>query len=379
MLCSREFDETKQEGAKPLIPTPTINSLKPYSLAKNPVGLFSPNAKKNPAQAWEIALANQYNLRDSLALSSVCRNFNCLFQPVLLAAKVYYAASLSEIEKDLRKAFKKNPRILSKTFDLGVVRGTLAQLALIGLDRTLRNDQGRIVDEGMAERIFKLHHELAPDTFENALKEAAPVAKLEDTTTKNARKSANLEAIQKVFEAITKNDAHTAGAVAGFKDWLKNQKPRVMTDHSYHFNLIHLLYCAFDTLTRKGLSLSGGWDGDVAAQFCFEIIGGTIEVELPPRIQQILRSGLSFLLHSNQPAPRTLDLCSILFNSSQPSWSSTPLRLGVNAYYGSMLTKQSGTILTARACFQNLLQQLYQPFLLTGHRGQEPCFRLLSA
>ncbi len=112
-----------------------------------------------------------------------------------------------------------------------------------------------------------------------------------------------------------------------------------MTDSLYHLNLIHLIYCAFDVFARRGGTLEGGWYGDLGDQYCFEIIGDAIESELPPRIQQILKSSLYHLLNVNRAAPRAVDPSSAIFKCHKPSWAATELHLGVNSYYDDI--KQS--------------------------------------
>ncbi len=333
---NKDDEKDEQNNAINSAPRITIQfSSVPEAIALDE-GIFELNTKNNnpAAEAMGIVLAEKWcNLSDFAKLASLSKNCNKFFQPSLLAAKVYYAAPLAEIEQEIRNAFAKDPTILSRTFHLGVASGTLSQLAVIGLDQTIRNDQDAIVDQGMAEKILELHAELSRDTYKQALENTKLAAPVEEEEEKKDRESANAKAVEDVFDAIRRNNLDTKQAIADFKTWVKNQKPKVMTDNRYHLNLIHLIYCAFDVLANRGDSLQGYQYGALGDQFCFEVIGDAIESELPPRIQQMLRSSLYHLLNWNRAAPRDVDLNATLFKSHKPSWSSTKLRLGVDSYY----------------------------------------------
>ena len=62
--------------------------------------------------------------------------------------------------------------------------------------------------------------------------------------------------------------------------------------------------------------------------FCFKIIGAAIESDLSPRVKQILRNGVYYLLHSSKKAPRELDVSGALFRGD-----GTNYLLGNASYY----------------------------------------------
>ncbi len=218
-----ESDEIQQEAEQnnSIISAPAITINPAHSGAALNLRLrLDAEKAKNEAAALGVALTYPFGVEESAALAKVSKNINSLFQPPLLAVKVYYAAPLAEIENDIRNAFKKNPKtdILLRTFHVGATSGTLSQLAVIGLDQTIRNDRDEVVDEGMAERALALHYELSPDTYEQALEKTRLAVLFEDEEAQNTRESANFEAVNAVFDSIQRNDADTKKNIADFKD-----------------------------------------------------------------------------------------------------------------------------------------------------------------
>src|SRR3982750_1091324 len=94
-------------------------------------------------------------------------------------------------------------------------------------------------------------------------------------------------AVNQVFEAIMRNDQYTHAAIKNFKEFVETTTV---------LNRIHLLFVAFDVLARRGSELHGQWWGKLADRFCFEVIGGGLQKDLPPRIQQLLKTGLYYIL-----------------------------------------------------------------------------------
>ncbi|HSW71021.1 MAG TPA: hypothetical protein VLH77_03470, partial [Gammaproteobacteria bacterium] len=97
--------EDEQNNAINSAPSITIQlSSVPEAIALDE-GVFELNAKKNnhAAEAMGIVLAEKWcNLSEFAKLASLSKNCNKFFQPSLLAAKVYYAAPLDEIEQEIR-------------------------------------------------------------------------------------------------------------------------------------------------------------------------------------------------------------------------------------------------------------------------------------
>ena len=169
---------------------------------------------------------------------------------------------------------------------------------------------------------------------QEALEQARLAAPLEAPEDKATRESLNLTALKQVFNAIKQNDKKTASAIEAFKEFVKSTKPAVMNDNRYYLNLIHLLYEAFSILTKRGEALPrvgrephGEWYGKLAERFCFEIIGG-LERELPPRIRQILRTGLYYVLNKERKVRRALDIDGTAFLGTAAG-----SLLGVDSYY----------------------------------------------
>ncbi|MEO9205768.1 MAG: hypothetical protein ABI296_08680 [Gammaproteobacteria bacterium] len=218
----------------------------------------------------------------------------------------FYAGPLDKIELCIRDAYAKKEKHLSDTLILAT------QLAIINLDYTIINRQGTQIDEGMTERLLKLHKELYPDTFPRALEQARLAAPLEEEKEKIERETDNLTALEKVFDAIKKNDENTAEAIQTFRTFVSDTKPESMTNNKYNLNLTHLLYAAFNILEKRGGELDGRWYGKLGDKFCVEIIGNILQKEdqLSARVQQILAGGLYDLFtnpNNNKPSRPALD------------------------------------------------------------------------
>jgi len=243
---------------------------------------------------------------------------------------VLMAAPLDQLEAEV----KKNPNVLLPTINIEGREGTLLQLAIIGLDQTIKSMNG-IEDEGMAERLMKLHVKFLPETVPQALEKArlASFDEFEVKETKRILKKARLLisfeeddeeakqlAVLNTAFNIVQNNKPLADIIV--KNYIKSIKPAVMTDNRYYLNLLQLLYRAFGLLATRGEELEGRWFGAQAHRFCLEIIGGAIEAELPPRQRQILMSGYCQLLYQNKKAGRLINL-------------DPEKRLGVDYYYNT--------------------------------------------
>lgn len=241
-----------------------------------------------------------------------------------ILALAYHAAPLNDVETLIRKAHARKEEHLSAT----LIQAT--KQAILDLDVTLRYAAGEEMSEGMAERLMKLHEELLPNTFSKCLEQAKLVVPLESIEEKETRESLNLAATNQIFDAIKKNDENTAEAIKTFKVFVKNTTT---------FNRIHLLYLAFDVLVRRsgefprinGDAHNGGWYGKLAEQFCFEIIGAAIELDLPARLRQRLKAGIYYIFTSGRDAIRVLDIDGFdrelrdlgYFNDEGSSWRPT--------------------------------------------------------
>jgi hypothetical protein len=219
---------------------------------------------------------------------------------ILISAEL--GAPLEDMDSYIRKAHARDevhlPEILRQAINK----------AIINLDQ----DYDKLkINEGMAERLFKLYAELYPSTLALALRQARLAAPREDEATRGFRVAANMRAVQKVFAAF-ENDANIPEAIDEFKAFVRSLKPETMRDKIYHLNLLQLVYLCFYTLALYGCRLpqtekdwGRGLNGKLAELFRFEVIGA-IQSELPPRIEQILEAKLCGMLENNQKITRTL-------------------------------------------------------------------------
>ncbi|HVY53490.1 MAG TPA: hypothetical protein VHA13_03120, partial [Gammaproteobacteria bacterium] len=179
---------------------------------------------------------------------------NSLLQKQILTL-VEYAAPLDEIEKYIRQAHAKNEPFLQDTLIRAI------QCAVIGLDQTIRDEngqelrdkEGKLLNEGMAERLLKLHAELFPENHENALAEARLAPPEESKEAKQKREDANTDAMGNLFTAFIQNDEKALSeAIETFKTFVKNLKPATITNNQYYLNLLHLISVAFNVLATRG-------------------------------------------------------------------------------------------------------------------------------
>ncbi len=273
--------------------------------------------------------------------------FHSSFEQEILAL-AYYAAPLEQVEAYIRKAHAKKESHLSATLVLATIQ------AIMNLDVTILDAKGEVITEGMANRLMKLHEELLPATFPQSLKQIRLAIPLEDENEKCAREDANVAAVTEVFEALKYNDEKTDPAIEKFVAFAKN---------STQLNRLHLLYVAFDALTRRGEELPtsktndpGGWAGALADRFCYEIIGAAIEKDFSPRMRKILEVGVFYILNRKKEAVRKLDI-------DGEDFAGTPgaeRELGVNSYYDVFWKKQTrGGGLAYRSFFKTCYDQLY--------------------
>lgn len=245
------------------------------------------------------------------------------------------------IKKELAKSEEKNS-LIDKSFTLAGMQGTPVQLLISSLDVTIRNKEDKEIDKGMAESLIDIVAELCPHRLKEVQEQAQMAAPIEDEKTKEERESTNLAAINQVFNAIKQNNEKvTKLAIETFKEFVNNKKSSLVNnkgyliDNRYYIDRIHLIYGAVDILAQRGGELPpvgaedfGRWYGKKADRFCFEIIGATLQLDLPPRPRQILRSGLYYLLNHNQKTERSIDVSGDLFRGV-----GTAYLLGGNSYY----------------------------------------------
>jgi hypothetical protein len=350
--------------------------------------------RRRQAEAMGVAFNFIYRSKDAVGLNQVNHHLYTLFQPKLRAVEpyhnvlkhVFYAGPLDQLETYIIK----NPEILLKTFNINDMQGTLVELAVIGLDQTIKSNDGTVVGEGVKEKLLQLHEELEkqkklqPGSHAIAL-EKANCASLHETAEEKAiRETNNVAALEQLFDAFVGNPNDTQEIKAGkittaittFKAFLKSLKQQMMTNgimktNQYHLNLIHLIASAFDVLGRRGGSLEGKWYGALGDRFCFEVIGGAIQSELPPRARQLIKQKLYSLFNENRQVIRDLDVNGALFKSFTSAFAK--FSLGVSLFYDDFGAGRGGSVggwLRAgvrrpSVYFYNLLQQFYQQPILT--------------
>jgi hypothetical protein len=341
----------------------------------------------------DIVFKFSYRSKEAAILSRLNHQFHRLFQPKLNRLKpyhdvikhVFYAGPLEKLEEYIRR----NPLVLLQTFSMSDMQGTLVELAVIGLDQTLRSSNGTVLSEGAEAKMLQLHEEmerqkvLPPGSHQDALEKAQRAGLQETAAEKATREANNVAAVGDVFNAFVGDDRDTPAvkaqkitdAINIFERFMKNLKQQmttngIMTTNKYHVNLIHLNAVAFDVLSKRGGTLQGQWYGALGDRFCFEVIGGAIQSKLPPRARQLLRGGIYYLFNTGRQITRDLDVNGLSFKSL-PSGSAV---LGLSLFYDDFGgTVRVGALeavwCTARAVrhvrFYNLLKQFYQPPILT--------------
>jgi len=134
---------------------------------------------------------------------------------------------------------EKNRNVLLPTVNITIqidgqslrLSGTLEQLAIIVLDRTIKTDRD-FEDKGCAETLRELRAELLPDTIPQALKQASFATSFEDKTTEEKRRSAELAILNQAFNLIK---ANKPGAHEIVRNYIKSTQPSVITDNKYFF------------------------------------------------------------------------------------------------------------------------------------------------
>jgi len=269
-----------------------------------------------------------------------------------VATLVYQASSFKRIEAYIRI----NPSILLKKFNRNGMEGTLLQMAIMCLNIK------------MADMLLKLHQELLPDSYGNALKQAVLAAPILDEKVQKNLEQNNMTIIHQTFNVfITGSKNHIDKAIENFNQFLKQKKPETIRNYLYTLDLIHLISCAFDRLAKKGDELPQiegeekvHWHGKLADRYCFKIIGA-IQRQIDSRyLQQMFKRGLYYALNNKKQIDYSLDIdASDYIYLGDPSLSH---ELGINFYYddisvGESPTNIGGRVREAEECgdsFKNL-------------------------
>jgi hypothetical protein len=137
------------------------------------------------------------------------------------------------IKKELAKSEEKNS-LIDKSFILAGMQGTPVQLLVSKLDVTIRNEEDKEIDKGMAESLIEIVAELLPHRLKEIQEQAQIAAPIEDEKTKKERESTNLAALNQVFNAIKQNDEKvTMLAIETFKEFVNNKKSSLVNDKGY--------------------------------------------------------------------------------------------------------------------------------------------------
>jgi hypothetical protein len=245
--------------------------------------------------------------------------------------------------ENLKKTRRKN-KLLEEIFIIDGVQGNLIQILKSRLDVSLRKEDGTKINEGMADRFIKLVGELWPDRLPEVLIET-PVARLfEEEKAIIAEDDADLENMMLCMSAILQlNDEELIQqSLEVFNQVMMNKKAcfsndeGYLTDNRYYIKLINLIFAAFSAL-KQGTELLGEDSDDEALcdsleekahRFCVELIGGILQRDLPPRIRQILKSGMLDLFCNHRKVIRDIDT-----DGAQFLGHNTENNLGHNSYY----------------------------------------------
>jgi len=323
-------------GKKLLETKDPIEDVMPYGIWRFP----KPVANIVVEYAWDIPLQKPFLFSD----------IDYTFEKILFL--VEYAGPLDAfkfavtrcIKKELSKGEEKI-NLIDTIFTIDGMQGTLIQLLVSRLDVSIRNEKGDEIDKGMAESFIDIVAALLPNRLGEVQKQAGLAAPPENKEKKRERESINLAALNQVFDAIKQNDEEiTKQAIETFKEFVKNKKSFLRNDkgylmnNQYYMDLIHLIYVAFDVLSNRAEELPpinaddcGQWYGKKADRFCFEIIGATLQLDLPPRIRQVLKNGIYDILKHHKTAERIIDVDGEIFRGVGSDYV-----LGVNSYYDDL-------------------------------------------
>jgi 6-pyruvoyl-tetrahydropterin synthase len=261
----------------------------------------------------------------------------------------------SQLSRELKNNSKINA-LVDRTFIMGSMQGTLMQLLVSRLDVSLRNEKGEEIkeNEGMAESFLKIIAELLPARLTKVQKQAEHASPKESLDEKQIRERTHVDEVTKIFEAIKQNDANiTNQAIETFTKFVKNKKSSFLneqgylTDTRYSMDLLHLIYVAFDVLSRRGGELPGvnagyedaRWYGSKADSFCFKIIGG-LQLEfkdLSSRLPQILNSEVFDVFIRHKKVNRGVDVVSSIFRGEGSDYL-----LGNDSYYDDHCSRGPG-------------------------------------
>ncbi len=246
-----------------------------------------------------------------------------IYQKAMIIARDYVlpAAPLDLLEA----AVEKTPAVLLPTLRINGMKGTLHELAIIGLDVTIRSVRG-LEDEGMADRLLRLRQKFLPETMAEAFTQAQHAAFIEEKD--GASKAKQLAVLNEAFYRV-KDEKPSADSVVA--DYLKSIKPVEMINNSYYLNLLQFLYRAFSFIAVRDYEFDRRLYYTHSSRFCIEVIGTAIERELPPRVRQIVMSGLSQFLHQGTIEKRFIDRGGLRFRCG----ANNEFLLGFNCFYAA--------------------------------------------
>ncbi|MHB1946698.1 MAG: hypothetical protein ACYCQI_01115 [Gammaproteobacteria bacterium] len=200
-------------------------------------------------------------------------------------------APLDLLEAEIRK----DPRVLLPILEIDGMKGTLEQLAIIGLDYTLNKFSGA-QEEGLFERLKNLRKELLLGTIPEALQQYQQASPLADKKEKN----------------LIENIANTVFDMIKAKKSLKEVdeylgknlvKPKVITDNRYNLFLLKLLKKVIKVFQIRLVEITDWSDRNDsnrgAISMCISAIG-IIQIPTPLRVRQLFRGGLYYLLNDNR-------------------------------------------------------------------------------
>ncbi len=303
-----------------------------------------------------------------------------------IPALVCNAAPLNIVEDCIKKAYARGEKHLEDT----LVKARA--LAIRNLDVDIRGYvDNNVKDAGMAETITLLGNKLFPHTFYDKLA-ANPVLFSETRQQTKDREESNIIAINNVFNTIERNNADVrdainiydvSDAINVYKEFVGNGdsnplsqrkflnifvasnrcadniddaisifKEFVRNSDSNPLNRLHLLHTALDLFFKKAQRLpsylphapdKGEYFDRAANQFYSMVIEGILEKDLPPRIQQIIKTGANeaFNGYHSKKAKRVLNREDIQFNVSEGRSAAQFFK----DYYETL--KQHPTILSA--------------------------------
>lgn len=215
---------------------------------------------------------------------------------------IFTAVPLDQFCADVRE----DPEVLlvpiTVTFRNLTFYGNLKQLSIMVLDQTIDSfpEEKDTAFPGLAELCDQLQTEFFPELDFESRQEILSAVFVDEEEMKTIENE-QCALLQQALHLIVRDKIDQG--VQLVENYMERKKPEVITNNKYYLELLLLLALATNLYQRYTQHLGKIWIGDQADAFRIKLIGH-IQKNLPPRIQQLLMSGVSQILQGNRIASR---------------------------------------------------------------------------